>query len=78
MASSPCRAIVASMPSMRASLRFLATARRYAGSVSGPFFCVYTSRSCAKYGISRAALRSFQAMRSASERTGAPGPSPAR
>jgi hypothetical protein len=59
IASSRCLAIVVSMPSMRANFRFFASDLRYAASVSGPFFCASTSRSCAKYGISRAALRSL-------------------
>src|SRR5262249_20703504 len=56
-ASSVCCAITASMPCVRDSRRSLASAARYFGSVSGPFFCAITMISCPKKGSSSIFVR---------------------
>ena len=78
MASSRCSASVLSIPSSRASRRQSANACRYFSSVSGPRSCAITMISCPKYGITRSAWRSLNSITSASECTGASGPSAAR
>ena len=70
--------MTASMPSARARAWHVASARRYAGDVNGPFFSAITNSSWPKNGISRAFSRSLNAITSASDLTFADGPSPAR
>ena len=63
---------------MRVIFRHFARASRYFASVSGPHFTARSKISWAKNGISRARSFSFHAMRSASDFTGAFGPSEAK